>query len=368
MKSLTRKTLGDEAAQIIAEAIRSGELTGTLPGYRTLIQKLGISRAAFEPAIHKLVEEGWLVSLGPRRRFLINTVEKSETTPRARQRKLWILEPMAHKEPSTFATQISRPLNTKLSKLGWEANWDIVTIDQTRRHHAKWNQLLKAQQPDAILLIAPHRTTAEWAVKCGLPVCALGGDTKNLALTTTGIESSYMVECSLEKMLAVGHRDICLLLTVRTPDFVSRIYKTMKETLANHGIEFVPAWHAPLAQTTTPEGLYELMERRFTLSQPTAMMAFGKNGLNTMMGYLLQRGIAVPRDISLVMLGDTRFADWIRPSIASFEMPWDRVISFLTRWLSTAGHLQDQHHHNSFHPRWIDGESLSTPAQKSQKR
>lgn len=368
MRPLTRRTLADLAAQIIAEAIRSGEMTGTLPGYRSLIQRLGISRSALIPAIDKLLEEGWLQSAGPRKRYITNVVEGGETMTELRPRKLWVVEPMERKEISAIPPHVAWSLISRFRKLGWNTEWSVITTDQNRRHDSKWNRLLEFHQPDSILLIAPHRTTAEWAADCGLPVCVLGGDAHELPLSTVGIDSSFMVGCALENILSMGHRDVCLLLSVRTPGYVTRIHETMKVILAEYGIPFVPAWHAPLALSTTPEGLLDLMESRFALSQPTAMMAFGKNGLSMMMGYAMQRGLIVPRDISLVMLGDVRGADWVRPTIASFEMPWNRVINFTIRWLTPGGHRNGQHQSSIFKPKWIDGESLASPGRSLIKR
>lgn len=243
--------------------------------------------------------------------------------------------------------------------MGWIVEHDIVGVDQMRRHDRMWNQMLAVRKPDALLLVMPHRTTAEWAVSCPLPVFVYGGDTRGMPLPAVGYESSHMVESALEQILARGHRDVCLLMSVRTEGFVARMYQTMESTLARHGITFVPAWHAPLSLSNTPDGIYELLDRRFSLSRPTALMCFGGDGLKIVMGFLLERGIAVPREVSLVMLGDHHEVEWCRPSVACFDFHWPSAIRYITRWLSNGRDREKKAAETYLKPTWVEGATLT---------
>lgn len=369
MQPLPRKTLAEETVEALTEAIRTGTLSGILPGYRILCQQLGVSRTVLDPALAKLVEEGWLISSGPRKRYVTNPAEERERQQRGeRIRKLWVLEPMERKQWSGLSPHLSVPLFDKLEKLGWTVEHNIVGVDQMRRHDRMWNQMLEVRKPDALLLVMPHRTTAEWAATCPIPVCAYGGDTRGLPLTMVGYESSHMVACALEQMLTRGHRDVCLLMSVRTGGFVARIYQIMESVLARHGITFVPGWHAPLSLSNNPEGIYELLGRRFALSRPTTLMCFGSDSLKTVMSFLLERGIAVPRDVSLVMLGDQREVEWFKPSVACFDFHWSSAVRFITRWLSSSRDWDRKDVMTHLKPTWIEGETLAQVQQEKAKR
>lgn len=355
---LTRRTLADEAADNLRKAIRAGSLVGLLPGIRPLCQELGISRSALTPALVKLQEEGWLVSAGPRRRYVTNVVLEGTSQLPQPTRKLWILETMEKKQLTGLSPHLLDPLRQRLDKRGWMIERSVVVADQTRRHDQKWRQLLDIHRPDAVLLASPHRTTSQWAADCGVPVCAMGGDVNGLPLSMVGFDTTSMVEEALERLLVLGHRDICLLVSVRTPGFVAKLHATIERVLGRHGIVFVPAWHAPLAHHNTPEGLLELLKRRFALGIPSGILAFGRGGLQTVMAFLLSQGIAMPRDVSVVMLGDSKDIEWVKPDVACFDFRWPRIVSFIVRWLNAGKKGEERYKQVSLKPAWVEGKSL----------
>lgn len=352
---MARESLPEKTAAALERAIRDGHFTGTLPGYRDLCRTLQVSRTALEPALGLLVRKGVLCSAGQRKRYRI-AVQENEVE-RTTIRKLWMLEPTTEdKKEFGMPIALLEPLEKRLRRLGWSWESSLVPVDQRRSHRKLWDRLLSLQNPDAILLVNPHRRTGEWAMDCGVPVCCLGGDVLGLPLSVTGFQSTHMVDEAVRRLLESGHRDLCLPLSVQTPGFVARIYEAMERGLAAHGITFMPGWHVLLAEENSPEALADAMARRFARRVPDALLVFGW-GLRVAMGFLLNRGIKVPGDISLVMLGNREGISWFWPPVASFHYRWNHVVSYLAHWLARDD-LSAPYPSELFNPEWVEGASV----------
>src|SRR5688500_3143242 len=75
-----RRSVADQAASVLREAIRKGELTDPLPGEHQLAYNLGISRPSVSAALAMLVSEG-LIEVQKGRRSRISARSKKRFSP-----------------------------------------------------------------------------------------------------------------------------------------------------------------------------------------------------------------------------------------------------------------------------------------------
>ncbi len=147
-----------------------------------------------------------------------------------------------------------------------------------------------------------------------------------------GFDGPGMAGEALKRLFDLGHRDVFLPLASNTPGFVSRVHAILQREHESRGIPYLEGWNSPVAENYSPERLAELLLARLERKRPDAVMAFGW-GIRVVIGVLLQRGIRVPEDVSLVLLGNERGTDWFWPRMTSFHYNWKGVLNYIGRWL-----------------------------------
>ncbi|MGC4015580.1 MAG: GntR family transcriptional regulator [Luteolibacter sp.] len=359
MEPIRKTSLGEAAARRIETGIHSGLLSGLLPATRELSRILGISPGTLKQALEQLGHEGIIRKIPHNGRHEAIPSASRLNRPARLMKKLWLVEPVEFIQQSNFPTHAMEALESGARKLGWTCEWTMEQVDQSRSHRRHWDQLLKARNPDALIFIAPHATTAAWAANCGVPVCALGGDTHESGIVTVSFDATSMVETALTRLFQLGHRDVLLPLTVRTPGFVKRIRTACSIVHARHSVPYASAWNCPSTPFHSPSSLGELLEKRFSRQAPSAIVAFGSSILPPM-GYLLKNGYRVPDDISLVVLGGYEDLRWADPQIAHFDLKWNRMVKFILSWLAQPEAART----TKIQSDWIEGGSVARPRRR----
>lgn len=360
MEHLPRIPLAERVAEVLCGEIRDGRLRGELPGQRALCRKLGISRTALEPAVAKLVADGWLVSPGLKRRYRILSPEAGVEKPERRRRRLLLLEPNKHGVGTPLVMRVADALRARLRDRGWQVDTWVAKVDQAKTSAAYWDTVLAGAAPDRLLLVAGHRPTVEWAMQCGVPVDYFGGDTWSMAARTVAYDSSTMIEIAVNAVVARGHRQVFLPLRhLATPHLRERILLAYRNALERAGIAFGPRWHLAEATADSPGAIYDLVEARFRHSPPpSVILAHGSHGLMEVLGFLLHHRLAVPEDVSLVYVGDHRDLPGMFPPLDSFDFPIAPVLRCLEKWILGEAR-ENREERKMVMPRFRSGKSVA---------
>ncbi len=358
MKSLSRQTLAEQAEEQIAVAILSGELSGKLPGHRELCRVFGISRTSLEPALAALVARGLLVSRGPRRRF-----EVAESPPRVRvmptaTRRALVLEPTLAGLPTPVARRVVDALRARLQGGAWQLQEHYLAVDQSRKNARRFSAILNAEQPDLVIVVGGHAHTIEWFRQRGVPFLCFGGDTKGPPVTAVNYDADSMTHDALRHHLQAGCRDPFIPLRVRTPGFVERVRGAVAQELEAAGIRFSAEWHTPILRENNPDALHEVVDRRFQRRVPDAWLCFGHDMLIAAMGIAACRGMRMPHEVALTLLGPRQDLPWLPPWIGGFDFPIAPVASLLAKWLHQGEQMRDVGI-TRIRPVWQPGESPS---------
>ena len=338
----------------LAEAIKAGDLGPRLPGIRELESMLGVSRTAIQPALDALVAKGLLIQIGPRRRLQVAN-DARDGAKHVSTRKVLMLESSQHGIRTMIATVIAASLANRPGAKNWIIDHQVIKADQSRSNDKRWQRLLDSSGADALIVVAGTRNTLDWASGCGVPVLALGGDTTDFPIPAVGYDSNAMVTMAPDRLLATGHRDICFPLGVHSPSYVGEMERAMIDAFTRHGVEFQPKLHFPQWHSNVPEAWREGLHWRFGSRRPDALLLASVSAYQACLGVLMELGLKVPDDLSLVVIGEQSELSWFHPVPASFDLDPLKLADKIANWIDSPKNEQ-----SSFilQPKWLEGGSI----------
>lgn len=338
----------------LESAIHTGALGPNLPGIRDLETMLGVSRTAIRPALEALVTKGLLVQHGPRRRIQVANDLRKKTGHQG-SRKILMLESSQLGERLMISTVIAASLASRAAARNWTIDHQVIKADQNRSNLKRWQRLLDASSADVLIVVAGTLKTLTWASECGVPVLALGGDTTDFSIPAVGYDSDAMVTIALERLLATGHRDICFPLAVKSTTYVGEMERAMIDAFTRHGVDFQPKQHFPQWHSNVPEAWREGLLWRFGERQPDALVLAGVSAYQTCLGVLMELGLKVPDDLSLVVLGEQSELYWFHPIPASFDLDPLKLADKIANWIDSPKNEQKS---LILPPKWVEGGSI----------
>jgi DNA-binding LacI/PurR family transcriptional regulator len=120
----------------------------------------------------------------------------------------------------------------------------------------------------------------------------------------------------------------------------------------------LPGWEGGL------EGLYAYLDSSFQVSPPTAIIASSSPTNFATLHFLLNRGIRVPQDLSLICLDDDPYFNECRPSVA--HVHWSRrpVVKRIVRWVNDVSQGKEDTRQTMIKAEFIEGGTIG-PAPES---
>jgi DNA-binding LacI/PurR family transcriptional regulator len=174
---------------------------------------------------------------------------------------------------------------------------------------------------------------AEWAKHRGVPILFFGGGNVGLPVAKVAVSSAQMAEEVLGRLTALGHRRIVLPLCDRTEEFKGRLRGITQQAVERAGAVYVPGYHNPDSVYQTPDVIQRILQTVFAQRAPTALVLIDWKEAVTAACFLAERGLRVPRDVSLAVLSDSVTAEWFRPRLCRFRFPQSRMVSEVVKWL-----------------------------------
>ena len=332
MESLRRITLADQAEVALREAIREGRFGERLPGFRPLAKALSVNPFTVAEAVSRLVEDGTLLSDGPRKKFRIPQGGRRGGVA-VRRKVLYLTAEPLH-EMRTVTLEI-------LSQLLLERpDWDVKHRttghgNDGRPDRRRWDGLLKSEEARHLVVFGGRPDIAKWSLDRGVPAYFLGGDTGRLPVPMLGVNAAEMLAQVMSRLMDLGHSRICQLMCGLPEGFCERQRQYMAKCLEERGLPFVPNYHAPIVPRSDPHELADALAKVIKVRPPTALVLFDWEHFITASCVLRDHGLMIPRDISVAMLSQERMMQWHLPGIAHFQYPVVQVARTLAKWIET---------------------------------
>lgn len=299
------------AAHLRGEILR-GSLHGMLPGVQELVRELGSSPNTVMGAVRLLEQEGLLENQGSGRRSRI--VIPAGTHPPGLRIELLLYE----KADKAMAFEIE--LRHGLMDAGHVATYSSKALKSLGMDVKKVARHVATIQTDAWVLLAASQAVQEWFAKLDTPAFAMFGRNAELPMAGVFLKKFPAQDELMERLIALGHRRIVLMVREerRVPKpgaQEQRFLERMEAAGIRTGAYNLPDWEE------TPEGLCRCLDRLFALSPPTAMIMDESALYVTARLHLAQRGIATPRDVSMICMDPDPAVAWTHPPAS--HVSWD---------------------------------------------
>jgi len=329
MHPVPRLSLVDQTALHIQQGIESGLWRGAMPGVVRLAAELGVSRDTTEAALVALEARGSIVSRGRGRRR--ETVEGiAPTLCRSLRIGMLLREDLG--QSVSLTQEIFLKLVHDLETLGHRPLLAPKSQSALGHDPGRIGRMIGRCKADAWIISGASIEVLDWFHRQGSPFIVLGGRRGDHPMATASIDPAKAIEETVDRLIAAGHRRIVL---VCLPDWVrpepGRTVRRFFNQLAAAGLP-VSEYNAPYHETT-PEGFERLLESLFKITPPTAMIVPNMHYGFALTSFLGSRGMSIPRDLSLVVRSPDPVFEWVRPRIAYFDCPIDKLLRRILRWV-----------------------------------
>ena len=207
-----------------------------------------------------------------------------------------------------------------------------VTLDGSRKPRQAWERLLELEQPDRMLILEGTVDIANWAAGRHVPTVFLGGTPGDTGIPMLGVHAGAAIREILTELIGMGHQRICLPVFARNEGFETGLRRVIGEVFAEAGLPFVPSYHVPALTATDPEIVWSVMAQLMVPTPPTALIFFMWDEFLAAQCFLNARGLRIPGDVSVVLLGGGEFNQWYRPKLTHFIYPTMRAAEQVARW------------------------------------
>jgi DNA-binding LacI/PurR family transcriptional regulator len=193
--------------------------------------------------------------------------------------------------------------------------------------------LIKRHAPGALLLHMPWKGWVREAA-ARLPQYQLGGpidevDAISHSASSLGREVRHLVA----RLTSLGHRRIMF----PTYGWDQAIWLTLTENLRLIGLKKTvnETWNdwCPQFAERFPDVCEGYWQKAFARMRPTAVVVFEDALLLSLYTYCSSRKIAIPDDLTVVLLNYNELFEWLRPQPMMMRFPLKAAVSHFQQWL-----------------------------------
>ncbi len=192
-------------------------------------------------------------------------------------------------------------------------------------------KMVKSVKADAWVVGAGSSEVLKWFSEQPAPAFALFGRMNGLPIAGTKPDKATPIADATRQLIALGHRRISLLAqTARRLPEPGPSERVFLKELESHGIQ-TSTYNLPDWDDST-EGLNQALDALFKATPPTALILDEAPLLIAAQLFLLNRGLRVPQDVSLISTDNDPHFSWCTPSIAHIQ--WDNrpVVRRVVKW------------------------------------
>ncbi|TDD71245.1 LacI family transcriptional regulator [Jiangella aurantiaca] len=220
-----------------------------------------------------------------------------------------------------FAAQVARGLEDEAARLGYQVL--VGSSDFELERETRLLDSFAAKTVDAVALVSARGSTPAMArlARTGLPVVYIDrrpdGDTAAPLVRT---DNETAARQAVGHLIELGHRDLAMISGPSWLPTASARLRGFRAACAEHGLtvrrECVREGHLGVeGGVRAMRDLLDLPER------PTAVFSFNNLSAVGALRALRERGVTVPRDISLVTFDDMDLFPFVDPPITAIAQP-----------------------------------------------
>ncbi len=344
----------EQLAEHIKEEIRTGRLSGNMPGVAKLVNQLGVGTKTVVAAMALLENEGILLPQGMRRGRRIVMADGLGVSSLRIQILLY--------NKSDALSFYNVELLQKLLKEGHIASFAPKCLDDFGMDMDKFHRFVQKIPADAWVIFSGSLEVLKWFSEQNVPAFAFAGRRRSVRISSSGPDKIPAILDITRRLVQLGHRRIVLLAReLRRKPYPGQFEQTFLNELVNHGIPIgdynLPNWEA------TKEGLHTFINNLFLHTPPTALIIEEPSTFIAVQNHLAQKGILAPRDVSLICDDPDSAFDWCLPSVAHIAWDPSHSIQRIVRWANGIARGKNSLRHSFTKAEFVEGGTIG-PAPK----
>ena len=353
MASFTILTPSQQAAARLRGELLQGRWSGTMPGVPALAAELEIDRKTAALALAHLEAEGLLVGQGPGRRRKIEIPE--ELVKQSGLRVAILLY-----EQSDQSLDYVIDCKSKLEAVGHTVFYAPSHLTGIQMNVRPLARMVGKTEADAWVVGAGTSEVLEWFMQQKIPVFALYGRRRKLKIAGIGPDIIPSFVEATRRLIELGHQRIV---------FLDSLYKFSEpgvtgtaflDALSAGGITVgpynLPGWEGGL------EGLYGYLDSSFQHTPPTAIIASSSPNYFATQSFLVNRGIRVPQNLSLICVDSDPHFSQCRPSVSHIRWSSRSVVNRIVRWVSNINEGKEDTHQTTIKAEFTEGGTIGPVA------
>ena len=324
MAQLTILTAAEQVAAHLKGELLAGAWSGRMPGGDRLAAELGVGKDTVEAALRKLETEGLLENQGRRRGRRIHPAVEASAEKRLR---IGVLLGEAADRRMDYVIETRQ----KLTEAGHRVFYPRESLVDLQMDVGRVARLVERSAADAWVVMDGSRDVLEWFAARPTPIFALFGRRLGLPIPGIGPDKQSALVAATRALVGLGHRRIVLRARAarRRPE-PGPPEQAFLDELAASGIEpssyHLPDWHE------CATGFHSRLETLFRVTPPTALILDEEPVLVTALEFCANRGIRMPRDLSIICADAAPSFAWYRPPIAHILWESAPVARRIARW------------------------------------
>jgi DNA-binding LacI/PurR family transcriptional regulator len=338
-------TITEQVAVYLRGEIMRGRWSGTMPGMNHLAPELDVNAKTVEAALRLLEKEGVLVSQGVGRPRKI-VLPEDHAPPALRVAVLF-------GERGDEAHYLFTGFQNKLKAAGhtvFGAPKNLTDIGTNMRRLAR---MIKETKADAWVVIAGSKEVLQYFVQRKIPAFALFGWQSQLKIAGIGPNHAPATITISRRLIDLGHRRIVWLdqqTSVTNPGPDGYLFS---DELKAHGIPVsnynMPGWEGGF------EGFYRCLDSLFAHTHPTAILLFSATQYVATTQFLINRGLRVPQDVSLICFEKDPYFNRFQPSISHVAWSLSTMVNRIVRWANNISHGKEDIRQTRIDTEFIEG-------------
>ncbi len=349
MKPFRSLSAVEQLASHLREEIRSGGLDGNMPGVAQLVRRLGVGTKTVVAAMEILKREGTLEAPGKRRRNLIKAVDPIK--PGGLHIGILLYEASDAHDEHTLELQ------RRLEDRGHQVAFAGKTLADLKFDVRRVARLVNKTGGDAWVIRAGPRPVLEWFAERPVPAFALFGRQTSLPMASLATLKSPAITEALRRLVDLGHRRIVMLSREErrkpTPGLMERRFLDELERL---GIEVGP-YNLPDWKNDR-RSYHRCLDSLFRHTPPTALFLSESALFFATQQYLAGKGLAAPRDVSLISLNDHPAFEWFEPEVSHIRTDTRRFVPRIVRWADNVANGREDRRETLIRSEFVEGGTI----------